>query len=150
MRSTTSTLAALALGLALATTGCAGPAEETDTAPEAPASSPSESPTSESPTSESPSPTKGPEEPSAPMLEVTVEGDRITPNAQQVKLAVGEPLLIEFTSDRAGELHVHSKPEQYVDFGAGTTRHRLVVETPGTVEVEEHESGAVVAVLEVR
>ncbi|QZY27927.1 hypothetical protein [Nocardioides coralli] len=149
MPSTTSRLASLALGLAVAVTGCAGPADETASEPETTRSSPSESPTSGSPSPATPTRTKS-KKPAAPTLSVEVAGDQVTPNAQTFELGVGEPLVVEVRSDRSGELHVHSKPEQYVDFGTGTTRRQLVVETPGTVEVEEHESGAVVAVLEVR
>ncbi len=53
-------------------------------------------------------------------------------------------------SDRAGELHVHAKPEQYVEFTPGTTEKTLSIETPGSIEIEEHDSGTVVALLEVR
>lgn len=84
------------------------------------------------------------------MLDITVTGDEVSPNAEEVDLAVGEPLVLRFTADRDGELHVHSKPEQYVEFGEGTTEQELVVETPGEVEVEEHDTGAVVAVITVR
>ncbi|WP_231252727.1 hypothetical protein [Nocardioides furvisabuli] len=58
--------------------------------------------------------------------------------------------MIEIQSDRAGELHVHSTPEQYVEFDAGRTSAQLVIETPGSVEVEEHDTSAVVALIEAR
>lgn len=85
-----------------------------------------------------------------PSLNITIGGEEIEPNAQEIDLAAGEKLTIEVQSDRAGELHVHSTPEQLVKFDAGTTSTQLVVETPGTVEVEEHDTGAVVALIEVR
>ncbi|MGZ5399153.1 MAG: hypothetical protein ACXWDM_04010 [Nocardioides sp.] len=148
-------LAAVALVAALA--ACAGPAEDDEAASDPGGSNPSaSSPTSAPPSeSRSASPSKPPrstpstETPAGPTLEVTVAGTDVAPNAQEISLTIGEPLTIVFSADRAGELHVHSKPEQYVDFGAGTSRQRLVIETPGTVEIEEHETGAVVAVVEV-
>ena len=79
-----------------------------------------------------------------------ITGDRVTPNAVVVDLSVGDPLRFEFKTDRAGQLHVHSKPEQFVDFGAGRTVKEITIETPGSVEVEEHDTGAVVAIIEVR
>ena len=88
--------------------------------------------------------------PAGPSLAVTIDGDEITPNAEELTVTAGEPIAITFTSDRAGELHVHAKPEQYVEFGEGTTTAELVVDVPGSVEVEEHETGAVVALVEVR
>jgi len=149
-------LAVFALVAALA--GCAGPAEDDDAASDPgsarspSAGSPTGTPPSESP-SESPSKppknTPSTETPAGPTLEVTVAGGDVAPNAQEISLAIGEPLTIVFSADRAGELHVHSKPEQYVDFGAGKSIQQLVIKTPGTVEIEEHETGAVVAVVEV-
>lgn len=147
-RSTLSTaVAALALTTLLG--ACAGPADEQASSPESPAST---SASSESPSSEpsrTPRPKQTSEAPAGPVLEVTVEGEQVSPNAEEISLDTGQPLTISFTADRAGELHVHSKPEQYVDFGTGKSQQRLVIETPGTVEIEEHDSGAVVAVVEV-
>ena len=64
-------------------------------------------------------------------------------------MSVGEPLLLRFTTDRAGELHVHSKPEHVVDFPTGKSSQELVIETPGIVEIEDHATGVVLAQLEV-
>ena len=91
-----------------------------------------------------------PAEPAGPSIDVTVEGDQVSPNAETLEIEVGQPLTLNIVSDRAGEFHVHAKPEQYVDFEAGNTTTELVVETPGSVEIEEHDSGAVIALLEVR
>ena len=104
-------------------------------------------------TSETPSPTESPETATPlenPALSITIKGKAVQPNAQELDVDAGEALLIAIESDRAGELHVHSKPEQYVDFAAGSTTKRLTIETPGSVEIEEHETSAVVAILEVR
>jgi hypothetical protein len=111
--------------------------------PAPPSASATDTPSSEAPTESSSAP-------ASPALSVTVAGDQVRPNAQEVELEAGEALLLTIESDRAGELHVHARPEQYVEFGAGVTNARLVIDTPGTVEVEEHESGAVVAIIEVR
>jgi hypothetical protein len=94
--------------------------------------------------------TPSPEEPAAPTVEVRIDTERVTPNADQVDLSVGESLTFEIVSDRAGELHVHSKPEQYLEFNEGRTQSQVSIETPGSVKVEEHETGAVVAIVEVR
>ncbi|MGK2874404.1 MAG: hypothetical protein ACSLEW_02030, partial [Nocardioides sp.] len=90
------------------------------------------------------------ESPAGPRIEVRIEGDKVAPNAEKLSIAVNETLVWNITSDRAGELHVHSKPEQYVEFGEGETRAEMTIETPGSVEVEDHETSAVVAILEVR
>ena len=85
-----------------------------------------------------------------PTLSVTIAGDEVTPNAQELTIEPGETLHVDIESDRAGEFHIHAKPEQYLEFEAGTTQAEVTIETPGSVEIEEHESGAVVAILEVR
>ena len=88
--------------------------------------------------------------PDSALLSVTIDGDSVLPNAEGIDLGVDEELRIEVTSDRAGELHVHAKPEQFIDFKAGTTKTSLVIGTPGSVEIEDHDTSAVVALLEVR
>lgn len=85
-----------------------------------------------------------------PLLTVTIDGDQISPNAEEIDLGTGDKLLVEVQSDRAGELHVHAAPEQFIEFAAGTTNSEIVVNTPGTVEVEDHDTSAVVALIEVR
>lgn len=140
------TLPAAALIAGLALSGCAGPAEnDTESTPTPSPTAPTSSTPTETATSASPS-----EEPSGPTLAVTIKGADVGPNAEQIEVAAGEPITITFDTDRAGELHVHSKPEQYVEFGAGQSTKELTIQTPGTVEIEEHDSEAVVAVVEVR
>ncbi|MXG91978.1 hypothetical protein [Nocardioides flavescens] len=128
------------------TTASATPTAASETPTETPSETPTETPTG-TPT-ETPTETE-PAQPAADLV-VTVQGDDVTPNAQELTVQAGEPLTIEFTSDRAGELHVHAKPEQYVEFGEGTTTAELTIDVPGSVEIEEHETGAVVALLEVQ
>jgi uncharacterized lipoprotein len=106
--------------------------------------------TTPTPTESAPATTEEVPTPAGPSLSVTIDGEDVQPNAQEIDLAVGEKLTIKFQSNRAGELHVHSTPEQFVKFGAGATTAQLVIKTPGTVEVEEHDTSAVVALIEVR
>ena len=144
-----------ALTTVLALSACSGGDDEsTDDAPQATATapddsgsgSPEESPLTSPPQSASPTE----EAPAGPTIEVRIEGDKVAPNAEKLSIAVNETLVWNITSDRAGELHVHSKPEQFVEFGEGETRAEITIETPGSVEVEDHETSAVVAILEVR
>ena len=74
----------------------------------------------------------------------------MTPVAEQIDLEAGDSLLVRVRSDRAGELHVHSDPEQYVEFGSGSGEHELTLENPGAVDIEEHDSGALGARVLVR
>ena len=139
------TFLAPALTLCFALSGCADdPAEESPV--DQAASSPSETATSKEKESAKPKP----EEPQGPVLEVVINGEDVSPNSQRIELERGEPLVIEFRGDRAAELHVHAKPEQFLEFPAGSSTKELVIDTPGLVEVEDHETGTVVAQLAVQ
>lgn len=138
-----------ALLASLALSACAGSAEsdagETPSASSAPSqkTAPGDAP------KESGNTVPGEAEPDGAILAVTIAGSDVGPNAAQLTVAPGEPLTITFDTDRAGELHVHSKPEQYVEFEAGRSTQELVINAPGTVEIEEHDSETIVALLQV-
>lgn len=130
----------LAAGLTL--TGCG---EESDTAAEttpAPTASTPSEPATQEPESEEP-------EPQGTIVVVTIAGDRIEPNGASIEADLDEPVVLAITSDRAGELHVHSTPEQLVEFRKGSHEYELTFEQPGVVEVEDHETGFVIAQLQV-
>jgi len=145
-RFSTTIAVAFTLVFALAACGSADettpPAEPTDTTSSVTPSAATSSAAPASPTTESTD--------LGPLLTVTIDGDQISPNAEEIDLGTGDKLLVEVQSDRAGELHVHSAPEQFIEFAAGTTNSEIVVNTPGTVEVEDHDTSAVVALIEVR
>lgn len=130
---------------ALAVTGCSadpteGAAPER-TAAESSAPSPSEHDGAEEPPNVEDEPTT---------IEVTIDGQQITPNGKRIEVAVGEPMRFRVKSDRAGELHVHSNPEQTLDYPKGTSTSELTIDNPGIVDVEGHESETVIVQLEVR
>ena len=83
-------------------------------------------------------------------VEVAREGDTFTPNGERVELAVDQTLVLQVTADEAGELHVHSTPEQDIAYEAGTSEHEITVDRPGVVEVESHDPDSIVLQLEVR
>lgn len=81
---------------------------------------------------------------------VTREGDSFTPNGERVELGVDQTLVLTVEADEAGELHVHSTPEQEIAYDAGTSEHEIVIDRPGVVEVESHDPDVVLLQLEVR
>lgn len=85
-----------------------------------------------------------PEPPAAQTQRVIVLGSGVLPNGKRVDIEPGETLRLEIESDRAGELHVHATPEQVVEFPEGRSTRDLVIERPGIVDVEEHDTGLVV------
>lgn len=92
------------------------------------------------------------EEPTDELATITVtrEGDSFTPNGERVELAVDQTLVLTIDADEAGELHVHSTPEQDIAYGEGTSEHEITIDRPGVVEVESHDPDLVVLQLEVR
>ena len=139
---------ALVAVLAVACSGQSDPGEASEPTP--PASATTETPRSprSTPSSvKSTSPTPG--EKADVVVDITIDGQEVSPNGQRLQVERGEPVHLRFSTDRAGELHVHSRPEQVVEFAAGKSKQTLVVDSPGLVEVEEHETGFVVLQLEV-
>jgi hypothetical protein len=132
--------AAVALSTLLLLGGCG------DDEPSEPGTTSSES-TSPTATESSPTTDASPTEPTEPAVAsvaVTVRGDSVKPEGKQVELGIGEPLVLKIDADREGELHVHSTPESYAEFGPGRSRVELTFDKPGQVDVEEHDSGTLV------
>ncbi|HEX6874345.1 MAG TPA: hypothetical protein VF165_01685 [Nocardioidaceae bacterium] len=124
-------VAAAAVTAALALTGC-GSSDQPTTSDETPAAAPSDS--------------SG----ASKTIDIEIKGDSVEPNGERVQVAAGRPIRLHVESDRAAELHVHSSPEQELELKKGESTLSLTVDTPGIVEVEEHDSGVVVLQLEVR
>ena len=138
-------LAALVTAGLLLAGGCGD-----DDPPEADDPAPSPSATTTPPTSEpTTTPTPSPE-PDGQVIEITIEGDSVTPNGDRVEVKAGEPIELHMTADQPGELHVHSSPEQELAYDAGTSTLTLTIDQPGIVEVESHDLGKVIVQLEVR
>jgi hypothetical protein len=155
MRRTRIALAATTVA-ALLLTGCGGTDSgsddpESSATSETPASSPSEPETPDASESEDAEETKDAKpKPQGPFADITLKGGKASPNGERIDLGVGQKLTLRIDSDHPGELHVHSTPEQEIDFPAGKSERKLVIEQPGVVDVEDHDSGMVLLQLEVR
>ena len=88
--------------------------------------------------------------PSGTTIDITFKGDTVNPNGVQKKVEAGKPITLHIVADKPGELHVHSSPEQEIEYDAGTTDKKLTIDRPGIVEVESHTLEQLVVVLEVR
>ncbi len=137
---------AVAAVAALALAGCSS-SDEDPTGEATPAESSATSPTAESTPSQTPSATE--ESDDAVEIQIEIEGDQVEPNGKLLEVSTGETIRLQIESDRPAELHVHSRPEQEIEVEPGTSTEELTIETPGVVDVEEHESGVVVLQLEV-
>lgn len=144
-------LAPVVLVLAASLTACGGdgdtdPPATDQTSSSSPSDTPSETPsdTPSDPGSESSSPAD------SVALTVSRDGDTFTPNGERVELGVDQALVLTIESDEAGEIHVHSTPEQDISYDAGTSEHEIVIDRPGVVEVESHDPDVILLQLEVR
>ena len=81
---------------------------------------------------------------------ITREGEQFTPNGERVEMGIDQPLVLTIDADEAGELHVHSTPEQDIAYDEGTSEHEITIDRPGVVEVESHDPDMIVLQLEVR
>jgi hypothetical protein len=84
-------------------------------------------------------------------IRVTFDGDSVTPNGDRVEVSVGQPVTLVVKADRPGEIHVHSSPEQELEYDEGTTTLKLdPIDKPGVIEVESHSLEKTIVQLEVR
>lgn len=82
-------------------------------------------------------------------VHITIKGGTVTPHGDRVDAAVGKPVVLHIDADKAGEIHVHSTPEQHIDFPEGTSTRTLTIDKPGIVDVEDHALDKVIVQLQV-
>lgn len=95
-------------------------------------------------------PTPSTAKPSGTVVRISVTGDSVDPTGSRVDVDKGKPVTLLITATKAGELHVHSTPEQHVEFPAGTSAATLTLDQPGVVDVEDHALDKLIVQLEVR
>ncbi len=83
-------------------------------------------------------------------IDVTFEGDTVTPNGERFEVGTGQPIELDITADAPGEIHVHSDPEQTLAYDEGTSTVEIEpIDQPGVVDVESHDLDVVIVQLEV-
>ena len=83
-------------------------------------------------------------------IEVTFEGGTVSPNGERVEVDAEDGVELVVQADEAGEIHVHSNPEQLLKYGAGTTTLPITLDQPGVIEVESHDLDQVIVQLQVQ
>lgn len=132
MRKTLTLVPALVLSLGVLA-GCGGD-EPTTTPTTTPTPTTSSTTSTETTT---PTPTEDP----GVVIQATIRGEDLDPNGERVEVPLGEPITIVVDADHAGELHVHSDPEQELAYQKGTTRLEIApITVPGIIEVEDHDA----------
>jgi hypothetical protein len=144
------TLAATAAGLS----ACGDDGSSEGSSPSAsPTASSSASPTASASPSAKASASRTPSTTPRPIgtsIDITIKGGKVSPNGDRVKVEVGERVTLHIEADSSGELHVHSTPEQEIEFDKGTSTKQLTITQPGIVDVEDHELEQVIVQLEAR
>jgi hypothetical protein len=74
------------------------------------------------------------------VIDITFNGDDVTPNGTDVDVKVGQPIEFDVTADKPGEIHVHSSPEeQEFEYDKGSSTFQVKpVPAPTQVTVESH------------
>lgn len=148
MRTTLSTLiTGAALVPVLLVTGCGG-GNTSDSSADSSGDSATAS-ASNTPSSTPMAPTSSATADQGTVVDVKVRGDKVTPNGERIKAKVGQPVTLEVSANRAGELHVHSTPEQELEYAKGRTTLKVTIDKPGIVDIEDHIAEVVVVQLEV-
>jgi hypothetical protein len=129
--------AALAAALAVAVTGCGSDSEASDAHGDHDLhATPSAQVTTAPPSN-------------AKVIGVTITADSVSPSGAQISVKRNQPVVLEIDAAAEGELHVHSSPEQHIEFPAGKSQVQLKLEQPGVVDIEDHALDKLIVQLEV-
>ncbi|MDT9591983.1 hypothetical protein RDV89_02825 [Nocardioides zeae] len=141
-RAGTAALLALVLGAAAA---CGGTADDGDGSGNDGATAGADS--SGSPTSDTGEVTVSPD---ALVVDVTIEGGQVTPNAERVEAEIGQQIVFRVTSDTTTEIHGHATPEFSWAIEPGSSEHEVTFDEPASVTVETHDPDRTLVQLVVR
>ena len=87
--------------------------------------------------------------PAGTVIELTISGGEVTRGGGRVSVPLGDPVVIQVDADEADELHLHGY-DLYLELVPGETAElRFDATIPGVFELEGHDSGVVVAELEI-
>ncbi len=80
---------------------------------------------------------------------IQITADSVTPDGTRIEAKRSQPVVLQIQAEQAGELHVHSTPEQEISFPAGASTVELSFDQPGVIDVEDHHLDALIIQLEV-
>src|SRR5689334_9916649 len=130
--------AATALVLALSLTACGSDKKSAGTAPEAELSATPAAQVTAAPAAD------------AKVIAIKLTGSTVEPSGERVEVKANQPIVLQINADAAGELHVHSSPEQHIEFPKGGSEITLKLAQPGVVDIEDHKLDKLIVQLEVR
>lgn len=126
----------------------AGPAPASSASP-APASSASATP---SPASSASSPSDDTPNVTPLTVDITIADGDVTPNGQKLDVAVGQPVVLDVTSDETDSIHAHTGGDGFeLEVEAGTpATGTFTLTSAGSFEVESHHLDKVIVILNAR
>lgn len=134
--------AALALTVVGAAAACTATPSATPSTP--PSSTASSAPAS-------PGSTPGSTPAGALVIDITLAGGSVTPNAKKFDVTVGQTVVLNVTTDHDDQIHVHSEPEVELEVTANQPAStQFTLQQSGRFEVESHHPGKIIAILNVR
>ena len=83
-------------------------------------------------------------------IAIKLTGGTVEPSGERVDVKANQPIVLQINADAAGELHVHSSPEQHIEFPKGGSEITLKLAQPGVVDIEDHALDKLIVQLEVR
>lgn len=89
-------------------------------------------------------------QPAGAVVHVGIHGEKVSSDHDRVELDRSDPVTLVISADEPGELHVHSTPEQHVEYPKGRSSVTLRFDQPGVIDVESHALDALIVQLEVR
>jgi hypothetical protein len=84
------------------------------------------------------------------IVKVRFADGAVTPNGERVEVEVCQRVEFIVAADEAGEIHIHSEPEQALAYDEGEKVFKVEFEKPGVVTVESHDLDQVIVQLEVK
>jgi len=136
--------------------GCSAPAAPQAAMPSTPAPSPSSSARPATPTPKASVPTSSPstQEPTKDQLrlDVSISDGKVDPSGRKLDVPLGTTVVLQITSDIDDEIHAHLGDDDFsLRVNAGEPKSgKFVVEEPGSFDVESHELGKIIVILNVR
>jgi len=85
----------------------------------------------------------------AKVIGITIGEKSVSPSGAQISVKRNQPVVLEIDAAAKGELHVHSSPEQHVEFPSGKSQVQLKIDQPGVVDIEDHDLDKLIVQLEV-
>lgn len=84
-------------------------------------------------------------------IPITIAGGQVQPNGEKITAALGQPVVLQVTSDEADEIHAHTGGDGYeLEVPANQpTTGSFTPSQPGSFEIESHHLGKVIVVLNV-